>query len=244
MQWSQSAAAQPYMQQARANLGVSQGGMSAGNSGGSGYGMNAGSGDQYGAYLKQMYDANVNNPDVANQYLAEYMNMSSPEYQQEQQYNNLQNDLLKKELNSQEGDINIAISYMNSGDPVKMAQGEQMLKLLRPDLFPTETVDINPYTSVRTGALDNYATESSKVNPDLEQMKWLDYYSKASDSQIDAYQQDPGFLGYGARTDYAQDTFNKGFKEDAFNPMALFNWMSKYWTPMDEINKSNAGFRP
>lgn len=107
-QWSQSADAQPYIQQASQSLG-------------GGFGQSLG-GDPYSQYIQQLINANSGDPDYQRELTGYFLDYNSPDsisrrnsYEGEQQ------------LAVQEMLINTGLSMISSDDPEERAEGREII---------------------------------------------------------------------------------------------------------------------
>ena len=114
-QWSQSQDAQPFIQQASQNLGMS------GGAGQSGFGQ-----DPYSQYIQQLISANGQNPAFQKQLQGYFLDFNNPMNQFENQYAQ-DKARREEEMAMKEMLLNTGISYVSSDDPETKLKGYNII---------------------------------------------------------------------------------------------------------------------
>jgi len=184
LQWSQTAEAQPYIQQARQILESQYGG-----SGYSGYDMSNAFQDPYSQYLFELINQNSQDPSFQKQLMGYYLDYINPFNQAE---------LNRDEGAERDRKINAAISLMSSKDDTIKNWGLTLFLNAFPELTNTNQTGYGGLTSTGLGGIpqtyeDIVRQKALKALQDYEtltedQFNWNKYLAtQATPEQINAY---------------------------------------------------------
>ncbi len=175
LQWSQTAEAQPYIQQARQILESQYGG-----SGYSGYDMSNAFQDPYSQYLFELINQNSQDPSFQKQLMGYYLDYTNP--------------INQRQWGMDENKLNTGLSLLSSKDENLQRAGLSLISEVYPTL--NEYMDVGGYTGGAPQTYEDVLRNEAKTlleNPEglsRGEYEWNQYLANsATPEQIFAYEQ-------------------------------------------------------